>query len=143
MIGTIKTSSSMAVIDRLLGNIKENAVSKGAKPCGMTIKDFDGLVGAVKAEIMLEGSNAIVTSLTGDVVGVLGWNKSDLVGEDLIDKLKIDKYSFKKAQQDLMQNGWAIKHNQFLGINGNTYNTISVLLWRDYGKSVVELIFRA
>jgi hypothetical protein len=108
----------------------------------MTVKDFDGLVGAVKAEIMLEGKNAIVTSLQGDVIGTLGWNRSDLIGADILETLKIKREIVDEAYKQLSQNGWALKHNEFKGMNGGVYRTTSILLWREVGKSVVEFIFR-
>ena len=142
MIGAISQPATMAIIDRLLGNIRDNVTTRGERPCAMTVKDFDGLVGAVKAEIMLEGKNAIVTSLQGDVIGTLGWNRSDLIGADILETLKIKREVFESAFKQLSQNGWALKHNEFKGMNGGVYKTTSVILWREVGKSVVEFIFR-
>jgi hypothetical protein len=142
MISSVSKPSTMAIIDRLLGNIRENVTTRGERPCAMTVKDFDGLVGAVKAEIMLEGKNAIVTSLQGDVIGTLGWNRSDLIGADILETLKIKKEVVDEAYKQLSQNGWALKHNEFKGMNGGVYKTTSILLWREVGKSVVEFIFR-
>ncbi len=142
MIGVVSQPATMAIIDRLIGNIRENVTTKGERPCAMTVKDFDGLVGAVKAEIMLEGKNAIVTSLQGDVIGTLGWNKSDLIGADILETLKIKREVVDEAYKQLSQNGWALKRNEFKGMNGGLYKTTSILLWREVGKSVVEFIFR-
>ena len=132
----------MNVINRLLGGIKVFNSDAPIRPCSMTIKDFSGLKGACKVEIMLEGKDAIVTHISGDVEEVFGWKRHDLVGNDLLKLFKVDKKVIDKAFKDLSQNGWAFKRNTFKGSNGNDYNTCSILLWREVGKSVVELIFK-
>lgn len=132
----------MKVIDRLLGGIKVFNSDSPTRPCSMTIKDFSGLTDACKVEIMLEGRDAIVTHISGDIEAVLGWKRHALVGNDLLKLLKVDKKVSEKAFKDLSQNGWAFKQNTFKGSNGKDYNTCSILLWREVGKSVVELIFK-
>ena len=132
----------MNVIDRLLTGIKAFNTDAPIRPCSMTIKDFSGLRDACKVEIMLEGKDAIVTHITGDVESVFGWKRHDLVGNDLLKLFKVDKKISEKAFKDLLQNGWAFKQNTFKGSNGKDYHTCSILLWREVGKSVVELIFK-
>ena len=132
----------MNVIDRLLTGIKAFNVDAPTRPCSMTIKDFSGLKDACKVEIMLEGKDAIVTHITGDVESVFGWKRHDLVGNDLLKLFKVDKKISEKAFKDLLRNGWAFKQNTFKGSNGKDYHTCSILLWREVGKSVVELIFK-
>lgn len=129
------------VIDRLILDLKSYTTEK-VRPCSMTIKDFSGLKNACKLEIMLEGKCAIVTASSGDVEGTLGWKKHALIGNDLLKLLKIDSSISDKAFKDLSQNGWAVKYNTFKGQDGKLITTVSVLLWRDVGKAVVEQIFR-
>jgi hypothetical protein len=131
------------VIDQLLSSIKSIAGNTQTQDHNdATIKDFTGITGACKLELSIVGNSAILTRITGDVEGVIGWNESDLIAKDLLKLMGVDKELVNKSFKLLSKNGFAYKENKFYAKDGSEVNTKSILMWREHEKKIVEIIWK-
>jgi hypothetical protein len=131
------------VIDQLLSSIKSIAGNTNTQHHNdATIKDFTGITGACKLELSIVGSAAILTRITGDVEGVIGWSESDLIGKNLLKLMGVDKDTINNSFRALSKNGFAYKENKFYAKDGSEVNTKSILMWREHEKKIVEIIWK-
>ena len=101
----------------------------------------DGTNGLVRLEIAIYGSDATITSATGDMENVLGCNKSDILGEDIFKYFKLDPSITHNAYNELISNGFCKKQNTIYHPNGKKVETESILTWGKEGKTIIERIW--
>lgn len=143
MIGLFSKTEQHKVIDSLVSSINSYASQPPSDHLfDGTIKNFTGVKGACKLELSIVGNSAILTRITGDVEGVIGWSESDLIGKDLLKLMGVDKELVNKSFQLLSKNGFAYKENKFYAKDGSEVNTKSILVWREHESKLVEIIWK-
>jgi hypothetical protein len=131
-------------IDHLLSSIKSYALEgNNDKFNDGTIYNLDGVQGLVKLDLVVEGSTAYLTRLTGDCEGVLEWDRKLLIGADLLTLFNVPQNVINEAFEGLNANGFYLKHNTFKNQKGSYIKTTSILMWREKGKRIVEFIWKA
>jgi len=131
-------------IDHLLSSIKSYALDgNNDKFNDGTIYNLDGVQGLVKLDLVVEGSTAYLTRLTGDCEGVLEWDRKLLIGADLLTLFNVPQSVINEAFEGLSANGFYLKHNTFKNQKGSYIKTTSILMWREKGKRIVEFIWKA
>jgi len=131
-------------IDHLLSSIKSYALEgNNDKFNDGTIYNLDGVQGLVKLDLVVEGSTAYLTRLTGDCEGVLEWDRKLLIGADLLTLFNVPQSVINEAFEGLNANGFYLKHNTFKNQKGSYIKTTSILMWREKGKRIVEFIWKA
>jgi hypothetical protein len=131
-------------IDHLLSSIKSYALEgNNDKFNDGTIYNLDGVQGLVKLDLVVEGTTAYLTRLTGDCEGVLEWDRKLLIGADLLTLFNVPQSVINEAFEGLNANGFYLKHNVFKNQKGAYIKTTSILMWREKGKRIVEFIWKA
>jgi hypothetical protein len=131
-------------IDHLLSSIKSYALEgNNDKFNDGTIYNLDGVQGLVKLDLVVEGSTAYLTRLTGDCEGVLEWDRKLLIGADLLTLFNVPQSVINEAFEGLSANGFYLKHNTFKNQKGSYIKTTSILMWREKGKRIVEFIWKS
>jgi hypothetical protein len=131
-------------IDHLLSSIKSYALEgNNDKFNDGTIYNLDGVQGLVKLDLVVEGSTAYLTRLTGDCEGVLEWDRKLLIGADLLTLFNVPQSVINEAFEGLEANGFYLKHNTFKNQKGSYIKTTSILMWREKGKRIVEFIWKS
>jgi hypothetical protein len=131
-------------IDHLLSSIKSYALEgNNDKFNDGTIYNLDGVQGLVKLDLVVEGTTAYLTRLTGDCEGVLEWDRKLLIGADLLTLFNVPQSIINDAFEGLNTNGFYLKHNTFKNQKGVYIKTTSILMWREKGKRIVEFIWKA
>ena len=131
-------------IDHLLSSIKGYALDgNNDKFNDGTIYNLDGVQGLVKLDLVVEGSTAYLTRLTGDCEGVLEWDRKLLIGADLLTLFNVPQSVINEAFEALNTNGFYLKQNTFKNQKGSYIKTTSILMWREKGKRIVEFIWKA
>lgn len=143
MEAAIMKHTHTIVIDQLLSSIKSIAGNTHTQHHNdATIKDFTGITGACKLELSIVGSAAILTRITGDIEGVIGWSEKSLIGKDLIKLMGVDLNLLNATFYLLNENGFAYKENTFKDQNGEARHTKSILMWREHDSKLVEIIWK-
>jgi hypothetical protein len=131
-------------IDHLLSSIKSYALEgNNDKFNDGTIYNLDGVQGLVKLDLVVEGTTAYLTRLTGDCEGVLEWDRKLLIGADLLTLFNVPQNVINDAFEGLNANGFYLKQNTFKNQKGAYIKTTSILMWREKGKRIVEFIWKA
>jgi hypothetical protein len=131
-------------IDHLLSSIKGYALEgNNDKFNDGTIYNLDGVQGLVKLDLVVEGTTAYLTRLTGDCEGVLEWDRKLLIGADLLTLFNVPQSVINEAFEGLNANGFYLKQNTFKNQKGAYIKTTSILMWREKGKRIVEFIWKA
>lgn len=131
-------------IDHLLSSIKSYALEgNNDKFNDGTIYNLDGVQGLVKLDLVVEGTTAYLTRLTGDCEGVLEWDRKLLIGADLLTLFNVPQNVINEAFEGLTTNGFYLKQNTFKNQKGVYIKTTSILMWREKGKRIVEFIWKA
>jgi hypothetical protein len=131
-------------IDHLLSSIKGYALEgNNDKFNDGTIYNLDGVQGLVKLDLVVEGSTAYLTRLTGDCEGVLEWDRKLLIGADLLTLFNVPQSVINEAFEGLNANGFYLKQNTFKNQKGSYIKTTSILMWREKGKRIVEFIWKS
>ena len=131
-------------IDHLLSSIKSYALEgNNDKFNDGTIYNLDGVQGLVKLDLVVEGTTAYLTRLTGDCEGVLEWDRKLLIGADLLTLFNVPQNVINEAFEGLNTNGFYLKQNTFKNQKGSYIKTTSILMWREKGKRIVEFIWKA
>ena len=131
-------------IDHLLSSIKSYALEgNNDKFNDGTIYNLDGVQGLVKLDLVVEGSTAYLTRLTGDCEGVLEWDRKLLIGADLLTLFNVPQSVINEAFEGLESNGFYLKQNTFKNQKGVYIWTTSILMWREKGKRIVEFIWKS
>jgi hypothetical protein len=131
-------------IDHLLSSIKSYALEgNNDKFNDGTIYNLDGVQGLVKLDLVVEGTTAYLTRLTGDCEGVLEWDRKLLIGADLLTLFNVPQRVINEAFEGLNTNGFYLKQNTFKNQKGSYIKTTSILMWREKGKRIVEFIWKA
>jgi hypothetical protein len=140
----MKSHTQHNTIDHLLSSIKSYALEgNNDKFNDGTIYNLDGVQGLVKLDLVVEGTTAYLTRLTGDCEGVLEWDRKLLIGADLLTLFNVPQSVINEAFEGLEANGFYLKHNTFKNQKGSYIKTTSILMWREKGKRIVEFIWKA
>jgi hypothetical protein len=140
----MKSHTQHNTIDQLLSSIKSYALEgNNDKFNDGTIYNLDGVQGLVKLDLVVEGSTAYLTRLTGDCEGVLEWDRKLLIGADLLTLFNVPQNVINEAFEGLNANGFYLKQNTFKNQKGGYIKTTSILMWREKGKRIVEFIWKA
>lgn len=106
-----------------------------------TDSNADGCKSMVRMEIAINEETALITSVTGDVMNVLGCDKSEMINEDLFKFFELDQKITQKAWNDMHENNCAYKENTLTGRDGHERKVRSFLTWGVRGKILIERIF--
>jgi hypothetical protein len=140
----MKHTAQHNTIDHLLSSIKSYALDgNNDKFNDGTIYNLDGVQGLVKLDLVVEGTTAYLTRLTGDCEGVLEWDRKLLIGADLLTLFNVPQSVINEAFEGLEANGFYLKQNTFKNQKGVYIKTTSILMWREKGKRIVEFIWKA
>jgi hypothetical protein len=140
----MKSHTQHNTIDHLLSSIKSYALEgNNDKFNDGTIYNLDGVQGLVKLDLVVEGTTAYLTRLTGDCEGVLEWDRKLLIGADLLTLFNVPQSVINEAFEGLNANGFYLKQNTFKNQKGSYIKTTSILMWREKGKRIVEFIWKA
>jgi hypothetical protein len=140
----MKSHTQHNTIDHLLSSIKSYALEgNNDKFNDGTIYNLDGVQGLVKLDLVVEGTTAYLTRLTGDCEGVLEWDRKLLIGADLLTLFNVPQSVINEAFEGLNANGFYLKHNVFKNQKGAYIKTTSILMWREKGKRIVEFIWKS
>jgi hypothetical protein len=140
----MKSHTQHNTIDHLLSSIKSYALEgNNDKFNDGTIYNLDGVQGLVKLDLVVEGTTAYLTRLTGDCEGVLEWDRKLLIGADLLTLFNVPQSVINEAFEGLESNGFYLKQNTFKNQKGVYIWTTSILMWREKGKRIVEFIWKS
>lgn len=131
----MSSTTVLQAIDEELDKIKEFRASsslqipstEGEHP---TIKNFTGVENAVKFIVKIVGKSAICVSLEGDE-SILGWEKKDLVGKDMVVTLKLDISYVNRVYVTLLKQGFVFKRNSLVGKDGRRRELNSMMMKLD------------
>lgn len=100
----------------------EGQTGKKDKCMTRTIRDFTLMKGAVKIELCATSlTEVIVTRISGDVEGVFGLEKGDLIGRNILKIGRMSRNYVLRVFNELEQTGFVFKEIQFNG-KKNTIN---------------------
>jgi hypothetical protein len=129
----MNTTAQMSVFESMMSDIRcmiseQNTITKSLpKQITRTIKDFTGMEGAVKMELSAKSDKEIiVTYVGGDVWGVFGMGKNELIGRNILKVGKMSKEYINRVMNELSESGFVFKQYE---LNGRTIS--SVLMIRD------------
>lgn len=131
-------SANNQIINCLMNDIQkyrhEGANGDKHKCMTRTIKDFTFMKGAVKIELCATSlTEVIVTRISGDIDGVFGLEKGDLIGRNILKIGRMSRNYVLRVFKELEKTGFAFKELQF---NGKKIQ--SILMLRE-GNNLVEI----
>jgi hypothetical protein len=131
--------ANMSVLECIMSDIscmvhQQNGDKITPRTMTRTIRDFTGMAGAVKMEMCAKSDKEIiVTYVGGDVWGVYGVGKNELIGRNILKVGKMSPEYVAQVMHELSETGFVFKQIEF---NGRTI--FSILMLRE-GNNLVEI----